>query len=214
MFVVFALLLFVVLPIVFVVGMVRPDTFAKLSGGLVRSRGKGALASLGMAIALFIGAGITAPEVTPTNEANLAVQSSTVTKPAAPKSEPMAPTPPQVSVPKESTPSASTNAKSSDPIKEQPEAKPTQKPAPQTPAVPAPKVVPPKPAPAPKPQPKPAPKSSKCLIKGNISSSQEKIYHVPGGTYYNKTVIDTSKGERWFCSEAEAVRAGWRASKR
>jgi len=53
-----------------------------------------------------------------------------------------------------------------------------------------------------------------CLIKGNISSSGEKIYHVPGGSYYDRTVIDESKGERWFCSEQEAQAAGWRKSKR
>lgn len=53
-----------------------------------------------------------------------------------------------------------------------------------------------------------------CKIKGNISSSGEKIYHVPGGQYYNQTQINTSKGERWFCSTSEATAAGWRASKR
>ncbi|MBM3359650.1 MAG: thermonuclease family protein, partial [Betaproteobacteria bacterium] len=26
-----------------------------------------------------------------------------------------------------------------------------------------------------------------CIIKGNISSSGERIYHVPGGQYYNRT---------------------------
>lgn len=52
-----------------------------------------------------------------------------------------------------------------------------------------------------------------CNIKGNISSSGEKIYHVPSGQYYEQTVIDESKGERWFCSEGEAIRAGWRKSK-
>jgi hypothetical protein len=36
----------------------------------------------------------------------------------------------------------------------------------------------------------------------------DRIYHVPGGRYYDATVIDISKGERWFCSEAEAVAAG------
>lgn len=55
---------------------------------------------------------------------------------------------------------------------------------------------------------------SNCTIKGNISSSGEKIYHVPGGAYYDKTIIDTSAGERWFCTEAEAVSAGWRKSQR
>jgi hypothetical protein len=53
-----------------------------------------------------------------------------------------------------------------------------------------------------------------CLIKGNISSEGERIYHVPGGRYYDATVIDTAKGEHWFCAEAEAVAAGWRKSKR
>jgi micrococcal nuclease len=52
-----------------------------------------------------------------------------------------------------------------------------------------------------------------CKIKGNISSSGEKIYHLPSGNFYSKTVIDESKGERWFCSESEAQAAGWRASK-
>jgi micrococcal nuclease len=56
--------------------------------------------------------------------------------------------------------------------------------------------------------------NGQCLIKGNINSSGEKIYHVPGGKYYDKTVIDESKGERWFCSEAEAQSAGWRKSKK
>lgn len=52
-----------------------------------------------------------------------------------------------------------------------------------------------------------------CLIKGNINSKGEHIYHVPGGKWYDKTQIDTSKGERWFCSEADARAAGWRPAK-
>lgn len=53
-----------------------------------------------------------------------------------------------------------------------------------------------------------------CLIKGNISSSGEKIYHVPSGQFYSRTKITESKGERWFCTEAEARAAGWRKSLR
>jgi endonuclease YncB( thermonuclease family) len=56
--------------------------------------------------------------------------------------------------------------------------------------------------------------NTNCVIKGNISQRGERIYHVPGGQYYTRTRIDTSKGERWFCSEAEARAAGWRRSKR
>ena len=40
------------------------------------------------------------------------------------------------------------------------------------------------------------------------------IYHVPGGALYAKMRIDTAKGERWFCSEAEAWAAGWQRAKR
>ena len=52
-----------------------------------------------------------------------------------------------------------------------------------------------------------------CVIKGNVASSGERIYHVPGGRYYAVTRINPAKGERWFCSEAEAIAAGWRKSK-
>lgn len=49
-----------------------------------------------------------------------------------------------------------------------------------------------------------------CVIKGNINSSGEMIYHLPGCSSYNVTKIDESRGERWFCSESEALAAGWR----
>jgi len=56
--------------------------------------------------------------------------------------------------------------------------------------------------------------TSEPVIKGNISSTAgEKIYHVPGGEFYDKTVIDEAAGERWFCTEQEAIEAGWRRSK-
>jgi Staphylococcal nuclease homologue len=50
----------------------------------------------------------------------------------------------------------------------------------------------------------------RCDIKGNINSKGERIYHVPGGRSYAITLIDPARGERWFCSEAEAQAAGWR----
>ncbi|WP_338055976.1 thermonuclease family protein [Ruegeria marisrubri] len=51
-----------------------------------------------------------------------------------------------------------------------------------------------------------------CRIKGNISSGGERIYHVPGQKHYARTKISPGKGERWFCSAAEARSAGWRAA--
>lgn len=55
--------------------------------------------------------------------------------------------------------------------------------------------------------------NSECVIKGNISTNGEKIYHVPGCGSYAKTVIDEDKGERWFCVESDAENAGWRKAK-
>lgn len=49
-----------------------------------------------------------------------------------------------------------------------------------------------------------------CDIKGNINTNGEKIYHLPDCPYYSKTVIDEKRGERFFCSEEEAVKASWR----
>ncbi|WP_246804836.1 thermonuclease family protein [Mesorhizobium mediterraneum] len=55
--------------------------------------------------------------------------------------------------------------------------------------------------------------SSGCNIKGNISADGERIYHLPGQKFYSATKISAAKGERWFCSEAEAQVAGWRKSR-
>ena len=58
------------------------------------------------------------------------------------------------------------------------------------------------------------PKSkNKCLIKGNISSDGERIYHLEDAQNYNQTRISTERGERWFCSFEEAEEHGWRRSK-
>lgn len=53
-----------------------------------------------------------------------------------------------------------------------------------------------------------------CRIKGNISGAGVRIYHAPGQRDYDRTRIRADKGERWFCSGAEARAAGWRAAKR
>jgi hypothetical protein len=53
-----------------------------------------------------------------------------------------------------------------------------------------------------------------CDIKGNISfDTQEKIYHVPGGYFYDSATINIAKEEKWFCTEQEALNNGWRKSK-
>lgn len=54
-----------------------------------------------------------------------------------------------------------------------------------------------------------------CNIKGNISlNSGNKIYHLPGMEDYESTIIDPTKGEKWFCTESEAIANGWRKAPR
>lgn len=56
--------------------------------------------------------------------------------------------------------------------------------------------------------------SGDCLIKGNIGQSGKRIYHLPGQADYAATRINEGKGERWFCTEAEARAAGFRRAAR
>jgi len=48
-----------------------------------------------------------------------------------------------------------------------------------------------------------------CAIKGNVSRAGL-VYHMPWSPWYDKVSMDTDKGKRWFCTEAEAQAAGWR----
>jgi endonuclease YncB( thermonuclease family) len=48
-----------------------------------------------------------------------------------------------------------------------------------------------------------------CAIKGNVTA-HGKIYHMPWSPWYDQIKIDPAKGRRWFCTEAEALAAGWR----
>ena len=54
-----------------------------------------------------------------------------------------------------------------------------------------------------------------CNIKGNIShNTGNKVYHLPGMEDYESTEIDPAKGEKWFCSESDAIANGWRKAPR
>jgi endonuclease YncB( thermonuclease family) len=52
-----------------------------------------------------------------------------------------------------------------------------------------------------------------CRIKGNITRGGARLYHLPGDRGYDETRISPARGERWFCSEADARAAGWRRSR-
>lgn len=58
-------------------------------------------------------------------------------------------------------------------------------------------------------EPPPQAAPGDCAIKGNISEAGQ-IYHRPGDPSYDDTRISPDRGERWFCTEAEARAAGWR----
>lgn len=57
------------------------------------------------------------------------------------------------------------------------------------------------------------PPDSRCIVKGNVSSKGARIYHLLGSRDYTAVRIDPGKGERWFCSAAEAAAAGWRPAR-
>lgn len=53
-------------------------------------------------------------------------------------------------------------------------------------------------------------KDPKCVIKGNLTSRPViKTYHFPGCGQYNRTFLELSRGDRWFCTEKEAKAAGF-----
>jgi endonuclease YncB( thermonuclease family) len=52
-----------------------------------------------------------------------------------------------------------------------------------------------------------------CPIKGQVSSNG-KYYLVPWSPNYTRAQVRTQRGERWFCSEREALAAGWKPLER
>jgi len=48
-----------------------------------------------------------------------------------------------------------------------------------------------------------------CAIKGNVTSNG-RIYHMPWSPWYAQIRMAPDKGKRWFCTEAEAIAAGFR----
>lgn len=47
-----------------------------------------------------------------------------------------------------------------------------------------------------------------CVIKGNIRQGV-KTYHLPNCRNYDQTIIDSSYGDKWFCTESEAINEGF-----
>ena len=51
-----------------------------------------------------------------------------------------------------------------------------------------------------------------CPVKGNISGAG-RVYYLPWSNQYNRVHIQPKKGERWFCNERDAIKAGWRMTR-
>jgi len=50
-----------------------------------------------------------------------------------------------------------------------------------------------------------------CPIKGNIdSNTKKKFYHLPNCYHYKETIISLDLGEKFFCTEDEAILAGFK----
>lgn len=52
-----------------------------------------------------------------------------------------------------------------------------------------------------------------CPIKGHLAGNA-KLYVLPWSADYHRVRVSKARGERWFCSEQEAISAGWRPSER
>jgi len=57
-------------------------------------------------------------------------------------------------------------------------------------------------------------KDPDCKIKGNNArDTGKKIYHFPGCSAYSGVIVEKFWGDQWFCTEAEAQKAGFVKSK-
>ncbi len=57
------------------------------------------------------------------------------------------------------------------------------------------------------------PPDPKCVIKGNNDMDRnENLYLLPECPYYHAVIIRRFEGDQWFCTEAEAKKAGFKLS--
>ena len=53
------------------------------------------------------------------------------------------------------------------------------------------------------------------LIKAKVGPlTGERVYHVPGAVEYPAAVIELASGDRWYCTEGQAIADGWKHSPR
>ncbi|MEK7155032.1 MAG: thermonuclease family protein [Patescibacteria group bacterium] len=52
-------------------------------------------------------------------------------------------------------------------------------------------------------------KCGPCRVKGNYDIHGKRYYHLPEFRHYSQVVVNLDKADRWFCSEDEAIKAGF-----
>jgi len=58
----------------------------------------------------------------------------------------------------------------------------------------------------------PDPKAG-CQVKGNLDKWDHRWYHLPDFRHYDQIVINLEESDRWFCTEAEAIEAGFKKAR-
>ena len=48
-----------------------------------------------------------------------------------------------------------------------------------------------------------------CQIKGNLDRMDKRWYHLPSFRHYETTEVNLQHGDRWFCTEEDAISAGF-----
>lgn len=48
-----------------------------------------------------------------------------------------------------------------------------------------------------------------CTIKGNYDTSGRRWYHLPQFRHYPQVIVNLDHADRWFCTEADAIKAGF-----
>ena len=56
----------------------------------------------------------------------------------------------------------------------------------------------------------PADEVTVCEVKGTINDKDQRVFYLPSDRGYEEISIDPSRGERMFCSDDEALLAGWK----
>lgn len=52
-------------------------------------------------------------------------------------------------------------------------------------------------------------KCGPCVVKGNYDIHGKRYYHLPEFRHYSQVVVNLDKADQWFCSEKEAMEAGF-----